>query len=430
MWCGKRWVEDDTGEITRLAKATVRSIYTEAQRTDNDDRRRETVQWAIKSENEKRIKAMIELAQSEPGIPIRTEELDTDPYLINCQNGTLDLESGKLLPHRRENLITKIIPVEWKGLDYKSNLWEGVLLDWTGNDNKMKEFLQRAVGYSITGDTSEEVLFFIHGPTASGKSTFIEAVKTALGDYTKTADFEAFLKRTFSGGARNDIARLAGSRIVISIEVDKGKRLAEGLIKMITGGDTVTSRFLYHEAFEFKPTFALWLVANDAPDVDPDDDAMWRRILRIPFEHSIPKEKQDKNVKKMLRDPEAGSAILAWVVDGCMKWQKDGLKVPEKVIQSTEAYRSEVDPLRAFFKDACVINPNDIKSWESTIRLYNAYHLWANNSGEAKLDNNKPLLNRLRSLGCIPISKRENGNVSRGWAGVKINDGYRVHWVC
>ena len=365
---------------------------------------------------------MIDLAQSEPGIHIRIEDMDANPYLLNCQNGVIDLHTGTLLPFDRNYYITKMTPVEWKGVEYRNDLWIQAINDWTGGVESMKEFLQCAVGYSITADTREEVLFFVHGPTSTGKSTFIESIKTALGDYTKTADFEAFLKRSSAGGARNDIARLAGSRIVISIEVEKGKKLAEGLVKTITGNDTVTCRYLYKEAFEYKPSFSLWLVANDSPDVDPDDEAMWRRILRVPFDRSIRKGDRNKNLKYELAAPEVGAAILSWAVQGCLKWQRDGLKIPESVLHSTEEYRQEVDPFRAFFDEACSCETD---AWSSTTQLFNAYQLWANNNGELMLNNNKPLTSRLGKIGCRPDTKRINGSSSRGWMGIKVNDRFQ-----
>ena len=166
-----------------------------------------------------------------------------------------------------------------------------------------------------TVTAGEEVLFLVHGPAATSKSTIIEAIKTTLGDYAQTSDFETFVKRRDAGGPRNDIARLAGSRLVVSIEVDEGKQLAEGLVKTITGGDTVTARYLYHESFEFKPAFKLWLVANHAPKVDPDDDAMWRRIHLIPMVCQVPAHSRDPKIKAHLRDPTlAGPAILQWLL--------------------------------------------------------------------------------------------------------------------
>ena len=274
--------------MLRLAKDTVTSIYSEAAEAPDEKTRTELATWALRSEAVERIKAMLSLAESEPDIPVEPKCLDADPMLLNCDNGTVDLHTGKLREHRRQDLITKLALVIYD-LDARSDLWDEFLSEATGGDDALVIFLQRAAGYSLTGDTSEEVLFFIHGPQAAGKSTFVEAIKTVLGGYATTADFEAFLSRREVGGPRNDIARLAGSRFVASIEVDEGKKLAEGLVKMLTGGDTVTARKLYQEAFEFRPTFKLWLAANHTPRVREDDEAMWRRILTVPFIHTVPK---------------------------------------------------------------------------------------------------------------------------------------------
>ena len=167
------------------------------------------------------------------------------------------------------------------------------------------------------------MLFFAHGPTATGKSSKLEAIRAVLGEYAATADFETFLKRRGDAGIRNDVARLAGARLVISIEVDDGKALAEGLLKLLTGGDTVAARFLYRETFEFRPVFKLWLAANERPRVNADDAAIWRRILQLPFVNVIPEAERDERVKLALRtDPDVQSAILAWAVQGCLEWQQ------------------------------------------------------------------------------------------------------------
>ena len=216
----------------------VRSIYTEAASAGDEVQRKALGEHARKSESESRIKAAIELAKSEPGVPVLPDQLDVDPWLLNATNGTVDLRSGKLRPHCREDLITKLAPVAYIP-DATLTQWDDFLADTTNADTDLIGFLQRAVGYSLTGDCREEVLFFVHGPAAAGKSTFIEVIKAALGDYTRTADFESFLQRRDVGATRNDIARLAGARFVASIEVDEGKRLAEGLIKNLTGNDTV-----------------------------------------------------------------------------------------------------------------------------------------------------------------------------------------------
>ena len=417
VYDGRRWAEDRTGRVRGMARETVRGLGREASDVADPDERGALLKWALNSEAKPRIDALIGLAEAEAGMPVALNELDTDPWKLNCLNGTIDLRTSELGPHRREDLITKLAPVEYRP-GATSEAWERHLRFATGGDENLAAFLKRAAGYSLTGDVSEEVLFFVYGPAASAKSTHLEALKSVLGDYARTADFEAFLARRATGGARNDIARLAGARMVASIEVDEGKRLAEGLVKMITGGDRVAARFLYRESFEFLPTFKLWLAANHAPVVDPDDGAMWRRVLRVPFERVVPKDERDPGVKKELCDPTlSGPAILAWAVEGCLEWQREGLGVPKAVEAATERYREEMDPLRDFLEDRCVISPG---AWIASASLFGAYEDWRKETGARELSGPKKLGERLRARGCKPASRRQGGKVVRGWAGISL----------
>lgn len=379
VWNGQRWRADDTAEVVRLAKDTVRSIYGEAESTADDTTRKGIAKHAMRSESASRIREMIGLAESEPGIPVTPSQLDANPYLFNAANGTINLRTGELRPHDPLDLITKMSPVAYDP-DAQLDLWDSFISWVTGDREDFAHYLQKAIGYGLTGITSEEKLFMLLGPEATGKSTFAEAVKSTLGDYSKTADFESFLQRTFTGGIRNDIADLAGARFVVSIEVDEGKRLAEGLVKTITGGDTIKARHLYHEGFEFTPQFKLWLAANHAPCVSADDGAMWRRIIRLPFERIIPKDKRDGNVKAYLRDPFIGGpAILAWAVKGCLAWQAEGLAEPDVITRATEAYRQEENPLTGFIEECCVIRPEVSVSRHD---FNTAYEAWCKKAGE------------------------------------------------
>lgn len=419
IWNGTRWQCDTTGEIQRLAKRTAQSIYSETAQAKTKEKREQIAAWATRSESEKSINAMISLARSEPSIVITPAELDTNPYQLNCLDGTIDLRTGRLHRHRREDLITKLAPVTYDP-KARDETWERVLRDATGANFELQDLMQRGFGYSITGDTGEEILFLVHGPAATSKSTIIAAIKETLGDYALTADFETFVKRRDSGAPRNDIARLAGSRLVVSIEVDEGKQLAEGLVKMITGGDTVTARRLYQESFEFKPAFKLWLIANHAPKVDPDDDAMWRRIHLIPLIRQVPKHMRDPKVKAHLTNPTiAGPAILQWLLEGCLEWQRDGLKIPTVVQQATDDYRNSQDSFADFISDCCV---SDSNAWASSDALRKAFAEWSNERGNGWLNgdslSDKAFAMKLQRFGCS--SRKGTGGV-RGWSGIRLH---------
>jgi putative DNA primase/helicase len=413
LWDRRRWAADRGGRMMHLAKCIARDLYAEALQIAADDARKSCITWALASESAEKRRAALVCAQSEPGVPVLPEQFDADPWLLNCRNGTIDLASGELRPHRREDLITRLCPVEYRP-DARSALWERFLNETTGGNRELQEFLQRAVGYSLTGNTSEEKLFFVHGPAAAGKSTFLEAVKSTLGDYAKSADFETFIQRSQAGAVRNDIAELAGRRFVVSIEVDEGKKLAEGLVKLVTGGDTVRARFLYQEAFDFLPQFKLWLAANHAPKVKHDDSAMWRRILRIPFEQVVPEERRDPSIKSRLKDiHESGPAILAWAVEGCLRWREEGLGVPGVVKEATEQYRLDMDPLREFIADCCVLAP---QAWCATAKLREAYERYCREAGEKHPAGANQFRDSLRGRGCEHT--RRHG--VHGWLGIGL----------
>jgi putative DNA primase/helicase len=405
-WDGRRWQARAEHEVMRRAKQTARAIFAEAALVADDSQRQELVRHGLRTENEHRLRAMVELAASEAEIELGAAALDADPWLLNVANGTLDLRSGELREHRREDLLTKLSPAAYLP-DARSQLWEAFLQRATADDRELEEFLRRSVGYSLTGLTSEEVLFFDHGPGGTGKTTFAETVKTAFGDYALTADFETFLKRRGDAGTRNDVARLAGARLVFSLEVDEGRRFAEGLLKQVTGGDTIAARFLYHESFEFRPQFKLWLAANHRPKVNAGDEAMWRRILLIPFTSVIPEDERDRLLKAKLATPEEQAAVLAWAVRGCLEWQERGLDVPGRVASYTAEYRAENDALAAWIGDACELDP---EASTPCGQLQDSYRGWCTANGEA------------------PVSPREYGTglEDRGLRRAKVDGGSRV----
>jgi putative DNA primase/helicase len=389
VWDGTRWAEDVTGEIFRLARDVPRQLFynasslaakaaEETSKTKLAEAAQEVLKWARISEGRNRLEALVSLARSEPGIPVRPEELDPDGWLLNCRNGTINLKTGQLQEHQRENLISKLAPVIYDPAA-RLDLWEKFLERVLPNSDT-RDFVQRASGYSVTGLISEEKLFFAYGNTSTGKSTFLKGIAATLGDYAITADFGTFLQQDRrSSGPSADIARLAGRRFVVSIEVDSGQRMAEAVVKQLTGGDVVAARKMYQETFEFTPTCKLWLAANDQPQVRDDDNAMWRRILQIPFDQQIPEEERDPNVKATLTDPEiAGPAILRWLVEGCLNWQLIGLKPPQAVLDATAEYRREMDLLKDFLDDCCIVRP-DVRVPKPDLRK--AYEDWCKDNG-------------------------------------------------
>jgi len=375
IWDGRRWARDETGEVFRRAKETVLSIYQEAATTEDADRRKALADWARRSESEARIRAMVKLAESEPGIPVRLSDLDRDPWLLSVLNGTLDLRTGELRPHNRADLITKMVPVEYDPAA-EAPTWHRFLDRIMGGNQSLVEFLQRAVGYSLTGDVSEQCLFLCYGTGANGKTVFLRTLLALLGPYGKPVEPDLLLIR--HGEAHpTGLADLFGARLAVALETGAGRRLNEPLVKWLTGGDKLKARFMRQDFFEFEPMHKLWLATNHKPVIRGTDYAIWRRIKMIPFTVTIPEDEQDPRLVDKLRAELPG--ILAWAVEGCLEWQRKGLGVPDEVRRATEAYREEQDALAAFLAECCVVSPTAKAAAKD---LYQAYVAWCEQNGE------------------------------------------------
>ena len=344
IWDGRRWSNDNTYAVTRKTKAVTRQLYTGAAKIQDDRERRETLKFLIKSESTAKVKAMHELLKSE--VPILPEQLDQNKWLLNLENGTYDLKTAEFKQHNSKDYITKLAPVEYDE-NATCPLWIEFVNEIMAGDLHMISFLQQVIGYALTGDTSEQAMFILYGLGANGKSTFLETIGALVGDYGTATPIETLLiKRE---GISNDIARLKGARFVYAMEAAQNKRLAESLIKQLTGGDRITARFLHAEFFEFHPEFKLFLATNHRPVIRGTDWAIWRRIHLIPFTVEIPKEKQDKNLKEKLIVELPG--IMNWALAGCDDWLRNGLFYPEPVIEATGKYKSEMDILGDFITD-------------------------------------------------------------------------------
>jgi putative DNA primase/helicase len=414
VWDGMRFKQDAGDVIATRAKATARSVYGEAAAAMSEDARKRLAAWAMKSESEPGIRRMLELAKSEPGIPVTLRELDRDPWLLNTPSGTVDLRTGQLRPHRREDLITMMTAAPYQP-EARLPLFDA-FLERVLPSPELRVCVQRIAGYACTGSTREEKLFLPHGPTAGGKSTLLIAVRRALGDYAATADATTFMTRRAEGGApRDDLVKLIGRRLVVSSEVEDGTRFAESLVKTLFGGDDMSARALYERTVEFTPAFKLLIAANHRPRARDDDDALWRRIVEVPFTVSIPEAERDPAVKATLCDPaQAGAAVLAWAVAGAAAWYRDGLALPQAVKVATAQYREAMDPLRDFLTDRCVLEAvAEIAAKE----LRATYEEWAREAGVKHPVGGNGFAERLEARGCVRF-RRHGG--ARWWAGIRL----------
>ena len=410
-WNGQRWELDENDEVMRRATETVRSIQQEAGLAVNEDIKGDILKWAKGSESRSRLSSLIELAQAENVIGVVPDMLDSDPWLLNAQNGIIDLQTGGLSEPAPAHLITKTVPVQYKP-DAACPGWLAFLARIMNQNAEMIAYLQRAVGYALTGSTREQCLFILYGTGANGKSVFLETLSSMLNDYAMRTPTDTLLVKR-AGGIPNDVARLKGARLVTAVEADESRRMAEGLVKQITGGEKVTARFLHREWFEFRPEFKVFLATNHKPVITGTDHAIWRRIQLIPFTVTIPDEEQDKDLALKLQTELPG--ILAWAVRGCLEWQRLGLSPAAEVVGATSSYRTEMDAIAGFLDDCCVI---ESRAYITVAALYKSYSAWCDGSGE-KAINKRQLSARMTERGFE--SRRGNRGIWQ-WNGLGLKD--------
>lgn len=407
VWDGQHWEENAQAAVEARVKDTVRGIIDREGLFTPDST--DLFAWSKKSESRDKRSSMLSLAQSEKGIQCKMTDWDADNWLLPCGNGTLDLRKGKLHGHRREDLMTRIITTPYDP-DAKADLWLAFLNRIFANNQTLISYLQRIVGYTLTGDTSEQCLFLCHGPGANGKSVLLETISSLLGDFAQASPMTTFSAKTNDNGASNDLARMRGARLITASETNEGVRLNEALIKKVTGQDQITARFLFSEFFDYRPQFKLWLAMNHKPVIRGVDDGIWRRIRLMPFSVIIPEKERDKTLTEKLRAELPG--ILAWAVRGCLDWQKNGMDTPSDVLAATEGYRSEQDVLGAFFDECCVIGEGfSVK----TSDLWEAYKRWAEQGCEYRMTQTL-LGRRLADRGM----KKEHTKHGNFWDGIGL----------
>lgn len=409
-WDGKRWAIDTKKMVQNYAKMTIKRMYAQAGETPDDEGSRRLAAHALRSHTRQRVDAMIALARSD--VPIVPNEMDCDPWVINLENGTLDLRTGELKRHRREDMITKLAPVNFNP-KAKYLKWIEFIKKITKGNDDLGRFLQRAVGYSLTGKVSEQKLFFCFGPTATGKSTFLLTIQNLLGDYAIKTEPEFLLIKPNVGSHTTPLTDLKGCRMAITIEIQEGRRLAESMVKELTGGDRLRARRLYQNNQEWTPTHKIWLAANHKPIVHETTQAIWRRIDIIPFVSPVPKDEQIKDFYEVLLTEREG--ILNWAIEGCLEWQRiKGLAEPEEVEKATQEYKTQSDILGDFIDDYCIIGQRQEVSSKD---LYNAYVRWAEENGEKPITQTSFSI-RLQEKGFI----RSRTGKTRLWKGIGLTE--------
>lgn len=413
FWGDNRWQRDEARHVLELTKDVARSIHIEAAQLDDADQRERTRKWAKQSESRAKRQAMLEMAEAESAGIVHASQLDRDPFLLNVANGTIDLRTGTLRNHDPADLITKIAGVSFDA-DATCPTFEAFLDRVMAGDRDVISFLQRFAGYSLTGDTSEHAMLILYGTGANGKTTFIETIADIAGDYATHANLETFTTDRKSSGVSNDLARLRGARLVFGTELNAGARLAEATVKQITGGDTISARFLFQEFFEFEPSFKLFMASNYKPHVGTDE-GIWRRIRLVPFAVTIPPEERDTRLRERLSAERPG--ILNWMLAGLKMWIKSGLGTAASVADATAAYREEMDPLAGFFSECVAVDP---AARVAAGEFYEAYVAFATLLGE------EPLVKRkfARFMSARGV-QRGRGPKARFYIGIRVKGSNR-----
>ena len=376
-WDDNIWITDENGHMNRLAKQVAKSIFLEAEDEEDENLQKRLVRHALSTESLKRLESMVSVATTENGVTISQSTLDDDKYLLGVKNGVIDLKTGNLMPSTKSQMITKQANVDF---DVNANcpVWKNALGEMMGGDQNVVEYLQRAVGYSLTGDTREHLLFFLHGFGENGKSVFINIIQKLLNDYAAQTPVSTIMKKA-KGNIPNDIARLKGARFVSTTETEEDSRISDSEIKHMTGGDIVTARFLHKEYFEFTPQFKLWISGNYKP-VLGEDHGIWRRVILIPFEVTFDEETRDDQLENKLMKELPG--ILNWAIEGCINWQNESLKgnPPKKIADAINEYKSDNDRIDSWAYNCCAKDPSF--SAMST-ELYESFRNWVTSNGES-----------------------------------------------
>jgi P4 family phage/plasmid primase-like protien len=393
-WSDTHWVEDHTGAASECVRTVCRAAAAGVEKAGE----------ARRLASARTISAVERILICDPSLARKAEAFDRDPWALNTPAGILDLQTGEIREHDRDALMTRIVASSPGGTCPR---WDQFLDEVTGGDADLSAYLQRIAGYCLSGSTSEQVFFFLHGQGANGKSVFLQVLAHVLGGHAVTAAAETFMS---GQGDRHptEIAGLRCARLVLVTETEASRSWAESRIKAITGGDRVRTRHLYRDFFEFVPTFKLIVAGNHRPNLTNIGEAMRRRLQLIPFEVTIPPGRRDKHLFERLKEEADG--ILQWMVRGCADWQERGLRPPKSVLIASDEYFADEDVVGEWISEQCVCGPE--KS-ATAAALFASWKSFAEAGGH-QVGSKRALGEALRARGCVP---RQVGR-GRGWAGI------------
>lgn len=392
IWSGRHWETDTSGKIESMARNCIRMLQIQGKSLpeqqgdeDNTALKKQIAQYVLRSESDAKIKAMVNQSKTQTNLVIK--KTDENVYYLNLKNGTLNLKTGELQEHNRRDYITKIVNVEYDP-QVKCPNWIEFINKIFLNNTELIEYIQKSIGYSMTGDADLQCFYICHGQGSNGKGTFMKAIMTILGGYASVLKGSSLMEKMNDEGARGDIAKLEGKYFVCVNELEEGKSFDEALVKSLSSGadEAIPVRYMYEEEFDLHPTFKMWMTTNKLPKIKGTDNGIWRRVRKIPFEYNFENdENKDEHFFENKLMPEI-SGILNWAIEGCLKWQREGIKVPEEVKLANEDYRNDMDPIQRFLDECCIISETcKVK----VSQLYDKYEEWCHENKEYVLSSIK-----------------------------------------
>lgn len=381
-----KWEEDKTRKTFSVAREIAKLAAKEREALNDSGAR----SAAAKIASAKTRAAIVSLASDDQRLAVRSDQWDADPWLLNTPDGAYDLRTGQRRRNAREDYVTKSTAVAPQP---GCKRWLEFLDEVTAGDKDLQGYLQRIAGYCLTGSTQEHALFFLYGVGANGKSVFVDTLRAVFGDYAITSNMEAFTE-SHNDRHATELARLRGARLVTAGETEEGKQWAESKIKQLTGERKIAARFMRENFFEFTPQFKLLFAGNHKPSLRSVGEDMRRRVNLIPFTVTIPEEKRDPRLLETLEAVWPG--ILQWAIDGCVQWQREGLKPPKAVIEATASYFAEEDALSDWLDERCLLGPS---VWTPSGQLFADWRAWADARKEDPR-NKKWLAKRLEAKSC------------------------------